>query len=474
MTDLNTRNTRPLSGAHETREEFTGTGTDVRIGIEAEYQIYDPENGFKPITIAQNAAFEAVATANGLAISHEASAQTIEIKTDAYRHTDFSSLCDEFNAHYTAFKAVVKEAGFESVNVPLLPQASFAELLEQIHPRERAQVFLRHFEDHDALETARYFTSVSGLQASISYADEQHGWDIYRRAVYLAPLLATVLSNCPSVLSDDAGELTAVTRNETLARRLAPYGREGGVAEAFWTSDNATAFFDAVNEGVWNAPLFCAYDGEGALQYFADAADVKSLNDLDESYKTRANYDLAASIQWHLVSVSLLPQKDGSYKRRIEARYFDTLEPEHGLAVTQFLSALAFDKGFGQAIDRFLDNHGFDAQSPARSRGLWQQSLDSAIEDGYATPQEAVYGTASVLEASEALAAIVKPYVNDYPHLAPLYGILRDCNPPKNTVGGVIADQGLDAFLRNGRDDAEQAEKASFSKARFSRRNLSL
>lgn len=447
MTDLTPLTDKILSGPADTRAEFSGTGADVRIGIEAEYQVYNPGRAYRALNIDENARLDAAAKAWGLEISHEASAQTVEIKTAAYRHADFVRLKDEFNAHYAALKGAVADAGFASRDIPLLPQVSFPELLEQIHPRERAQVFLRHFRDHDAIETARYFTSVSGFQASISYTDEAHGWDVYRRAVYLAPLLSVLSGNCPSVLTGDDGRDVPTTRNETLARRLAPFGREGGVPAAFWAADDATTFFDKLNDGVWDTKLFCYYDKTGALTYVADKGEIKSLRDLPRDLQSRANYDLAASIQWHLVSLSLLPQGEGGYKRRVELRYFDTVEPELKISITQFLSALAFDRNFGAAVDKVLADCGFECDAPSRCKDLWRDSLNDAIDKGAGKIADIRYGTSDAHGASLALARAVAPFVETYPDLAALHGVLAQARPPRHGLAFDLAVNGVDGFL---------------------------
>lgn len=467
MTDLTPLTDRILSGPAETRAEFSGTGADIRIGIEAEYQVYNPSRAYRALNIDENVRLDEAARARGLAISHEASAQTVEIKTAAYRHHDFPKLKDEFNAHYTALKGAIADAGFESRDIPLLPQVAFPELLEQIHPRERAQVFLRHFREHDAIETARYFTSVSGFQASISYTDEAHGWDVYRRSVYLAPLLAVLTGNCPQVTTGDDGREVEVTRNETLCRRLAPFGREGAVPQAFWAADDAATFFDKLNEEVWGTKLFCHYDRNGALTYVADKNEIKALKDLPGELQSRANYDLAASIQWHLVSLSLLPQQDGGYKRRVELRYFDTVEPELKISVTQFLSALAFDKDFGAAVDKVLADCGFEADAPSRCKDLWQASLNDAADKGAGKVEDVRYGTSDAKAAGRALGAAIAPFVKAYPDLASLHDVLANTRPPRHELAFEFAVNGVEGFLA-GQKSTGPRGAAGALKARYS------
>ena len=446
MTDISAASGSRLVTPEETRSGYKGFGDDIRIGVEHERQIYNLAT-LAPITVAENAKLEATAVSLGSPISQEASAQTVEVKTDAFRHGDLQKLFAQLASRNTALECAARENGFAASDLPILPQARFPKLLEQVHPRERSQIFLDHFLNHDRRSVARYFTTFSGTQVSLSYRDDRHGFDTFRRAVYLAPLLTALTSTLPPFRSSDNGQWRQVKSNQSLVGRVQPGGIGNAVSQGFWKSAGADDFFSRYDRGIWDTPLFCAYDGKGTLNGIADKADIKSLSALPRAFHSAANYALASSIQWQLVSLSSLPGENDIPRRRVEIRYLDTLPQPLARGVISLFSAIANDEKLAARLDRVLEKAGFSSASPRISESLWQQSLrDTSAR--HANPWNACFGLGSIGDAANALL----PILEDVAGTQALRSIIASRATPAQALRARIPDvASLNSALRSGR-----------------------
>lgn len=384
MSDIAEYRRERLSSPNDTRYEYRGSGKDARIGIEVEYQFTSLDQFGRdiPMTINQNEQLGKHCASLGTDISQEATSQTIEIKTDAYRPHEISKLTAEFNKHLGALSQVASTLDLTRHDRAILSDVSFDQLLEELNPRERAQIFFNHFLNHGRDEVAQYFARVSGTQISLSYHDEDHGYALYRRLVLLAPLLASLYQNLPSQVTDGQGQLHDVTDNLSLKFRHAAYGISRSVPEALWHQhDDAQDFFDSVNEELWRQDLFCYYDEKGQLHGIKSPSDITSFEALPEHLRTVGNFQLLSSIQWHLVGFSHLPEdENGQQKRRIEFRAFDTLPKDKVEEVVKLLAHMAFDDDFAVRCDNFLQDIGFDVSALDNSRPLWLGSLRDAVK----------------------------------------------------------------------------------------------
>jgi hypothetical protein len=439
MSDVFEYDDKVLYGPQETRGQFSGVGDDARMGIEVEYQFTRADGTDFPITLPEYTALEGKALSMSIDISKEVTAQMAEIKTEAHQFQFFYKLKDEFNAQARGIKQAATELGFKCNEQPNLQEIVFPELLKQAHPRDRAQVFLRQFEERGPRELARYCTTTSGFQVSVSYKDEEHGYQLYKRAVYLAPLMATLLANGENYTRDDEGFLKKTKKNLPLEQRLAAYGVGNSVNPGFWKADNATEFFDRVNQQHWDMNMFCVMEpheseaGKGQLTYVENEGDIKPFGKLGDDKRHFTNFNLVSSMQWYLVSLSWLPlpSKDGApnVKRRIEWRGLDTL-PEHlVMATTRFIGALSFDEEFGAKVDDIIRNSGFNLENPAASRNLWLDSVRAAVKS-HAKPYETSYGKVTAGAAASAIKDLCREYEGQYPELKDLADLFETGKTP--------------------------------------------
>lgn len=416
MSDITQTGGVPLYSPADTRAEYEGVGRqDMRIGVEVEYPLTSAARHHQLMNLEENTNLRTAVRDLGTELSEEVTAHVVEMKTDAYKPDEWQGLKAEFNRHYANINAAAEDLSLTLHEVAHIQEASFADIRAQLLPRERGMLFFNHFMQRERYDMARYITSVCGAQFSLSYADEQHGHDLYKRFVFLTPLLATLYANAGQRLKDDCGQCVDLKHNFTLASRLEAYGIEGAVPQSFWEADTARGFFDRLNAELWQQSIFCYFDTDGSFKAVDHDKDIKPFAGYTAERRNTANFQLLSSMQWHLVGIPQLPFKgETGMKRRIEMRALDTLPKDQVLGITRFAAAAAFDSSFGQAVDEFITQCGFDLNRPGQSKALWLESLRAAVHYhpngcrermprfGHLSHESAVAGFTKLLEAYSA------------------------------------------------------------------------
>lgn len=439
MSDINKLDLTRLKTPEDTARYFDSWGDRTAIGLELEQQIVLRDDTQTPLDLDGNRGLEEALAKIGQPISQEASSQTIEIKTDAYGPGQTGALLSDIFNQQAKLHRVLAERDLEASPHSILPKAAFPELLENIHTRPRSQVFLRHFQEHDRLDIARYFTTVSGVQTSMSPKDAEHGFEYYRRMAYLLPVLADALHTVPGETLGDDGAAQKTERNLSLERRLAPYGIDKALPDAFWNcGGDAETFLKGCNEAVWDTELFCYFTGpdpEADLHYVEDKDDIKRFRDLPEEHRTVANFQLAHSIQWYLVRLSPL-QVNEDTGCRVELAFLDNGNDDNVKIAAALSDALAYNEDFQKAVDAIARTYGFDDAPDARTKALWTDTLKSVVED-HGDTSRIRYGTATLDDARADLAAAVASVLDDHPELEPLRAKLSPARsqPEKRRAG---------------------------------------
>lgn len=378
MSDIDSSLATTFVTEAQTRTGYEGFGTgNARVGAELELQFAHQNTGY-PITIADNARLTKAAEAADLQVSQEAAAHMLEVKTVPYKPNDIDSLCDDLESQAQHLSRIADRLGFNTANSSYPARVPDSVLLAQIHPRPRSRIFLDYFKASGRHDVARYFASISGAQLSLSYEHAQHAYNIFRRSVWLLPLLTTYAAANPIAHTLECGTRTPITRNETLTRRLSPYGLRGAVSLAFFKATNPDAFLNAYDQAIWHTPLFSYYTPEGALVAAPQEANHAPLAGLPKQLQTAANYAMASSIQWQLVALSALPPNDqGIPRRRVEVRYLDSVPPDQRRAIFKLLTALQHNEDIARKLDDICARFGFGTQPAAspNTYNLWVRTL---------------------------------------------------------------------------------------------------
>jgi hypothetical protein len=415
MSDIRKLDQTILSTPKDTLKYFQEWGNNTAIGVELELQIHQNNASQTPIGLKGNSDLEAALKKIGQSISQEATAQTIEIKTKAYGKGQAKRLLREIFNQKSRLDKTLSKLGLSHSKHSILPKAKFRDLLKNVHPRPRSQIFIRHFLEHGKRDTAEYFSTVSGIQTSHSPSDHQKAFDYYRRFAYLLPILAHTLNSVPDHTTDEHGASIPTTENLSLKRRLAPFGVENALPQAFWTcSADADAFIRAYNEDIWNTDIFCYYKGEDPgrdLTYVEKQSDIKPFAELPAQYRTKANFDLAQSIKWYLIRLSGL-EVSGKQGYRVEASFFDSGNDDQIKAATYISHALAYDPSFQRAVDEFASQAGFGKAPDLKTKALWDDTLKSVIYK-HNEPGKIKYGTGTLIDATQCLNQILKSYKID-------------------------------------------------------------
>lgn len=444
------KNTHILKTPDETLGQFT---FEIplearRFGLEWERHTVDAAT-LAPTTTATALEIVGIAARNGVQMPPEGSAAMLEILNETALTAEEgpeASLSDISRQSLVVDQAV-RQKDQRLLPFGVLPFADLDEICKNhIHDIPRVTTFVRGFFIKHRPANALNFTTVAGVQSSISLSTPLERLRYFNRASHLAPLLATLTSTAPPYATPGQGAATAVKTNIGLARRLGVLGdisQSGVLKGAFYGLDKVTAldaenadhFAKLWNMFTWNNPFWCYYDPEDAnpdtrLKLFGDGK-VESFSALPDEQKTIENYYLMGK-NYGLVTLSALPATESRPAiRRIELRFMDSGSEDHARIIAGFTAALGFDPEFGEAVDTFLGEHGFDAGNPAANFDVLIENLKAAATQEFEGLEDLPYGTADMRDAARAFDRLVlKPFLERYPQLARLSALCEQGTSP--------------------------------------------
>ncbi|MCB9988109.1 MAG: hypothetical protein H6868_02105 [Rhodospirillales bacterium] len=415
-----------LAGPEDTRSEFT-RGADVPMaGLEFEQQLF---SGSRPMDVET---FEALAGHVETRVCAEASAQTFEVNSGhPFAKGEEQACVDEILAQHSDVMKGAMDLCLMASPFAVFPTTNYQTLCENIHPRPRSQTFLKFFTEKKP-ERARYFTTVSGIQSSHSPASPGAALRYYSRLAHLTPLIATALSTTPPYAFDDNDQFTAIKNNLAHKRRLDACGIEGAFAPALWdakdwSEEEGRKFMEAYNDLIWDTPLFCHIDPDTGCETLFNDMAMHSLRELPPEMHTRANFNLASSVQYQLISISALPP--GVPGRRVETRFIDNGDNYQVKSLAGLTFALAFDEEFGAATDAFLKSAGYSPERPGDSKGLLLRDVERLCYD-YSSLHTLTFGKLDMHLAAKRLSRTLDKFCDRYPLLQPLTKALAKGETP--------------------------------------------
>ena len=403
MSEVNAVDLRPISSVEDVFDQYTGAGHDMKTGVEVELAFFDPESpDLTPMTVPQNKVVKNATNAEYGSdyARNEPSSEMLEIGSIAGNTTELKTILNDTQDKIKTLTQKAADIGLKRSYFQHLPEKSAGQLLQGIMDVERYQAFFGPPRE-DMKAVAAYFTVCKSNQISVSYRDHDHLLENIRRIYALAPFFYMIFDN-----QAPFNEGQPFKGHAGIYHRASLGGR-GGIPPYVFTAQSGEEYIQNHIDHVMNNPLFVYYDETGKLIRLPSGTWT-SFNALrEQGLNTATNYYFSQSILWPDVKIAALKDDSGEvYGHRYEARMIGVGLHQHQTALL-VISALAFDAGFADKVDRLLKTYGFDVRMP--------QFLKTPIEKAYKAAQNhngqflnIPYGNGTMANFAKAFADILE------------------------------------------------------------------
>lgn len=353
-------------------QSFTG-----KTGLEVEMALYRAGEKTPEIPAANDMlAMHAALKAAGHDAQLEA-AGVLEYASPAAALDNLAPLVARVKADLQAFEDEAASRGFTRAPYSILPTTTVEQALDNRVPRERLEASLNVIETALNPHLNRIPLLTTGVQTSFSPKDSDEMFRMAHRGYALTPLLVAAMNSSAGYVENSEERLTHHPRGKYYEM----YGTSGGISPAFLKAANPAEFVKRHIEAVFDAPMFFAYDHDGAL-IRSQKDDVLTFRKLmDRGLNTQSNFELAETFLYNDIKICNLRDGDGNVVgKRLEVRAADSgmHQPVSALLLT---AALVPDGETGRKFDALLKEYGFTGV-PKEDAALLQAGRDAAVNHG--------------------------------------------------------------------------------------------
>ncbi len=290
---------------------------------------------------------------------------------------DVAGLVARIKSDITAFEDAAADKGFTRAPFSILPTTTVQQALDNKISRERLEASLAVITEALDPSLIRIPLLTTGVQTSFSPKDNDELFRMAGRGYALTPLLIAATNSSGGYVENNP------VRDDSHLRSTfyKAYGPSGGIAQSFLKASDPETFIRNHVEAVFDAPMFFAYDHDGAL-IRSTRDDVLTFRKLQErGLNTQTNFELAETFIYNDIKICNLRDETGQVVgKRLEVRAADSglHQPISALLLT---AALVPDGETGQKFDALLKEYGFTG-NPAQDAGLLQSARDAVVNHG--------------------------------------------------------------------------------------------
>lgn len=412
MSDVKATDLTPIRGVDDIAHLYLGSGTQAKAGLEVEFNFFNPKGTDLPVmSLAQNRVLKNAAQAalGGDWLHNEPTSEVLEIASIAEKPENLKKILLDVGQKTEILTHKAQGIGLKRSYYQELPERTAGDLLSRIVDVERYNVMYAPYRD-DMKECVRYFAVCKSSQVSISYRNQNHGFDNVRRLYCLAPFLFLLTDNSSGFLEGKpfTGQPGMFLRHNGL-----PQGR-GGILPYVFSSRSAEEFFSNHIKHVFKNPLFMYYGLDGKLNRVPSGDWSVTFESLKEhGLNTTSNYYLAQSVLWPDVKIAALKDEEGTVTgHRYEARMFGVGLHQHQTALI-ITATLAFDNHFAASIDELLERYGFSSSNPAETLRHLQDAYTHARNHN-GKFMNIPYGTGNMAEFAREFADLIEPAAENF------------------------------------------------------------
>ncbi|MCB1783586.1 MAG: hypothetical protein KDI13_06280 [Alphaproteobacteria bacterium] len=359
MSEVNARDLTRIESIDDIFDKYSGTGKNVKAGIEVEMAFIDPASpDLAVMTLPQNRVLKnaAAAALPGDWVHNEPTSELLEVASIAEGLNDLKGVLRDTNKKISILGQKSQGLGLKRSYFQELPDKTAAELLSRIVDVERYKIMYAPYRA-DMEECVRYFAVCKSTQVSVGYPDQNKALADIRRLYYLAPFLFMLTDNSAGY---SEGKRFRGHAGMTLRKNGLP-----PLPDYVLSAKSGEEFFTRHIEHVMNNPLFMYYDLDGNLQRVPSGDWSVTFNSLKkQGLNTTSNYYLAQSLMWPDVKIAALKDEEGQVNgHRYEARMFGVGIHQHQTAFL-IVSLLAFQPILAKKIDALLTSYGFRPEAP--------------------------------------------------------------------------------------------------------------
>ena len=386
-----------------------------------------------------------------LIVSQEATSFVIEEHTSAHSIKHPTSIIKE---HYLNAHRITSAAKAIGMRQSVISNSPFMSVFNCIaspnsEQSERTRAFIRNYNSYFGNDIAiKYGVLTSPIHLSISYKDFDHLFNIARRVFYLTPLMYMISENTGGYMENKNHRLAHIF-GMTVNRAQ---GNRGGIPEYFFRSQSGEEYVRNHINFVRNQKMFMHFDKDGDIIIPHSAIDMKPFREIaDTGLGTRANYDLAESMNWHDGKLCNIRTHDGTViGKRFEIRMWDNGPSQFNSLVT-FVCAFILDTVSGQNTDELLVDFGLPPD-PADAKAPLLYAMEEACNHGLRF-MDVPYGKYSLRQLGRELYKILQSFLlsrtdNLDEYSLPLAAALELGQTETQVVGDFVGDiQGLKRLM---------------------------
>lgn len=353
-------------------EKFTG-----KTGLEVEMALYRA-GAHKPEipAAADMLAMHATLKAKGHDAQLEA-AGVLEYASPPAVLDKLAPLVARVKADMQVFEDEAASRGYTRAPFCIMPTTTVEDALENRVPRERLEASLNVIETALNPNLNRIPLLTTGVQTSFSPKDSDEMFRMAHRGYALTPLLIAAMNSTAGYVENNDERLAHHPRGKYYEM----YGESGGLAASFARAADPQSFVRNHIEAVFDAPMFFAYDHDGALIRSTKDDVITFRKLIDRGLNTQSNFELAETFIYNDIKVCNLRDEWGDVVgKRLEVRAADS-GMHQPVSVLLLTAALVPDGKTAEKFDALLRDYGFTG-IPREDAALLQAGREAAVNHG--------------------------------------------------------------------------------------------